>query len=52
MIRQLVLYIPFLLIFNRIWGFTGLIHAQPAEEIICMLFALWLISVQLKKTEH
>lgn len=49
LVRQLVLYIPFLLIFNKVWGFTGLIHAQPAEEIICMLFALWLISRSLRK---
>ena len=48
-VRQLVLYIPFLLLFNQIWGFNGLIHAQPAEEIVCMMFALWLISRQLKK---
>ena len=49
LVRQLVLYIPFLLLFNQIWGFNGLIHAQPAEEIVCMLFALWLISSRLKK---
>lgn len=48
-VRQLVLYIPFLLLFNQIWGFNGLIHAQPAEEIVCMIFALWLISNRLKK---
>lgn len=48
-IRQFILYIPFLLLFNQIWGFEGLIHAQPAEEIICMIFALWLIFSRLKK---
>ena len=48
-VRQLVLYIPFLLLFNQIWGFNGLIHAQPTEEIVCMIFALWLISNRLKK---
>lgn len=50
-VRQLVLYIPFLLLFNQIWGFNGLIHAQPTEEIVCMIFALWLISSQLKKIQ-
>ena len=48
-VRQLVLYIPCLLLFNQIWGFQGLIHAQPTEEIVCMMFALWLISGQMKK---
>lgn len=47
-VRQLVLYIPFLLFFNRVWGFRGLIHAQPAEEILCMILALLLISNRLK----
>ena len=42
-VRQLVLYIPFLLIFNRIWGYYGLIHAQPAEEAICMVLSLLLL---------
>lgn len=42
-VRQLLLYIPFLLLFNRFWGFDGLIHAQPTEEFICMIFALILL---------
>ena len=39
-IRQHVLYIPFLLIFDSVWGYTGLIHAQPAEEFVCMSISL------------
>lgn len=50
-VRQLVLYIPFLLLFNQIWGFNCLIHARPTEEIVCMIFALWLISRQLRKIQ-
>lgn len=42
-VRQLVLYIPFLLVFNHLWGFQGLIHAQPTEEAICMVFSLLLL---------
>ncbi len=42
-VRQLLLYIPFLLLFNKLWGFTGLIHAQPAEEMVCMIFSLVLL---------
>lgn len=48
-VRQLVLYIPFLLIFNRFWGYTGLIHAQPVEESICMAFSLILLFTRLSK---
>ena len=42
-VRQLVLYIPFLLLFNRLWGYQGLIHAQPAEEAVCMVVSLCLL---------
>lgn len=48
-VRQLVLYIPFLVLFNRVWGYTGLIHAQPVEEGICMIFSLILLFVRLGK---
>ncbi|MCF0146220.1 MAG: MATE family efflux transporter, partial [Eubacterium sp.] len=50
-IRQLVLYIPFLLLFNHLWGFTGLIYAQPAEEFLCMILSLILFSRTMKKLE-
>lgn len=50
-VRQLALYIPFLLLFNKVWGYTGLIHAQPAEECVCMIFALGLVFNYLKKYE-
>ena len=42
-IRQLVLYIPFLLLFNRLWGYDGLIHAQPAEEALCLVVSVVLL---------
>lgn len=51
-VRQLVLYIPLLLLFNRLWGYTGLIHAQPAEEAVCMAFALWLLMTVTKRLER
>lgn len=50
-VRQLVLYIPFLLIFNRVWGYSGLIHAQPTEEFVCMIFSLGIMFRYLKKYE-
>ena len=51
-VRQLVLYIPFLLIFNKLWGYSGLIHAQPAEEFICMIFSLTLLIKYLDKASN
>lgn len=48
-VRQLVLYIPFLILFNRFWGYNGLIHAQPVEECICMVFSLALLGANLNK---
>ena len=35
-LRQLVLYIPLLLLFNHLFGFTGLIWTQPFTEAIMM----------------
>lgn len=48
-VRQLVLYIPFLLLFNRFFGYIGLIHAQPVEESICMVFSLILLFTSLRR---
>lgn len=39
-VRQLVLYIPFMVLFNRLWGYAGLIHAQPASELLSMVLAV------------
>lgn len=51
-IRQLVLYIPFLLLFNHLWGFPGLIHAQPAEELLCAIFALIILFTTINRLER
>ncbi len=51
-VRQMLLYIPFLLLFNRLWGYQGLIHAQPTEEAICMAFALCLLFRAIGKIEQ
>lgn len=42
-VRQLILYIPLLLLFDRLWGFTGLIHAQPVTELIMMAVSILLL---------
>lgn len=52
LVRQLLLYIPFLLVFNRVFGYRGLIHAQPAEELLCLFFSLFLLRRSLKAMEQ
>ena len=42
-VRQLVLYVPLQLLMNNIWGFGGMIWAQPLTECIMMLASLMLL---------
>jgi len=48
-LRQLVLYIPLLLVLNRSFGFGGIIWAQPITECVMMLISLLLLSTCIKK---
>lgn len=48
-VRQLVLYVPLLLLMNHFFGFGGLIWAQPLTECIMMAAAVTLLSRTLKK---
>ena len=41
--RQLVLYIPLLLLLNRTFGFDGMIWAQPVTEVIMMAVSVSLL---------
>ena len=50
-VRQLVLYVPALLLMNHLFGFTGLIWTQPMTECIMMIFALTLLSRYLKRLQ-
>ena len=43
LVRQLILYIPLLIVFNKLFGFVGLIHAQPVTEAIMMLVSIVLL---------
>ena len=49
--RQLFLYVPLLLILNHIFGFYGMIWAQPITELIMMIVAVSLLSRVIKKKE-
>lgn len=51
-VRQMLLYIPFLLIFNYIWGYNGLILAKSVEEAICMLLAVTILNRFISHSER
>lgn len=51
-IRQLALYIPFLLLFNSLWGYNGLICAQPAEELLCAVISWSILTHTFRKLEQ
>ena len=40
---QLFLYVPLLLVLNRVFGFGGMIWAQPVTEFIMMTVSLTLL---------
>lgn len=43
LVRQLFLYVPLLLIFNHVFGFNGMIWAQPVTEVIMMIVSTTLL---------
>ena len=43
LVRQLILYVPLLLILNRLFGFSGMIKAQPVTELIMMIVSVSLL---------
>ena len=47
--RQILLLIPFILLFPPIWGLTGAWMAQPASNIISTLIAIIILLTHLKK---
>ena len=46
--RQILLFIPFLLIFPRFWGLPGLYAAAPASDFLTFLISLPLVLFQLR----
>ena len=44
LVRQLFLYVPLLLILNRLFGFGGMICAQPITEFIMMIVSVRLLT--------
>ena len=49
LIRQLILYIPLLLLLDKFLGFSGMLWAQPITEAIMMAVSLLLLTAVIKK---
>ena len=48
LVRQLILYIPLLLLLDKIFGFNGMLWAQPITEAIMMAVSLVLLTNVIK----
>ena len=51
-VRQLLLYIPFMILLDKLFGETGLAAALPAAETVSAVFALLLLRRALKKAQR
>jgi len=49
LVRRVVLFVPLLIGMNYLWGFTGLIWAQPIVEAIMMAVSLTLLAKVLRR---
>ncbi len=49
LIRQLILYIPLLLLLNTCFGFNGMLWAQPVTEAVMMTVSLLLLTNTIKQ---
>lgn len=51
LVRQLILYIPLLLLFDHVFGFKGMLCAQPVTEAVMMTVSLILLYRFITKAE-
>ena len=51
LVRQLFLYVPLLLILNHIFGFGGMLWAQPVTEVIMMVSSVCLLFMVINRRE-
>ncbi len=49
LIRQLILYIPLLLLLDKVFGFNGMLWAQPMTEAVMMTVSLLLLTAVIRK---
>ena len=52
LVRQLILYIPLLLLLNSMFGFNGMLFAQPITEAVMMTVSLLLLTWSIKKIKN
>ncbi len=50
--RQILLLIPFILLFPPLWNLNGAWLAQPTSNIISAIVAIIILSIHLKKLDH
>ncbi|MBE6007197.1 MAG: MATE family efflux transporter [Sarcina sp.] len=51
LVRQFVLYVPLLLILNRVFGFGGMIWAQPCTELVMMAVSVSLLLGMIRRED-
>jgi Na+-driven multidrug efflux pump len=49
MMRQVILLVPFIIAFGRIWGLNGVIAAAPAADAISAILTAAMIAVEMRK---
>ncbi|HPR68613.1 MAG TPA: MATE family efflux transporter, partial [Kiritimatiellia bacterium] len=47
--RQVILFIPFILVFPLFWGLEGIFYAAPASDTLTFLISLWVVGRQLRR---
>ncbi|MCR4644621.1 MAG: MATE family efflux transporter [Oscillospiraceae bacterium] len=52
LVRQLFLYVPLLLLFNWVFGFGGMLWAQPVTEVIMMAASVMLLWFTIRREER
>lgn len=45
--RQVILFIPFILVFPRFWGLNGIFFAAPTSDVLTTLISIFLVTRQL-----
>ena len=49
--KQLLFYIPAMLILSRIWGLTGILMARPTADVLAFVLCMILCFKEVKKME-
>jgi Na+-driven multidrug efflux pump len=52
MLRQVIILIPCILIFSRIWGLYGVVWATPVADAVALIITATLAVREMKKLRH